>query len=405
MSRFNLEISAARRRRIIQAGVTILAIVAALVLAQRLHAVSHRYNYFDFFNYYGWWADYSSGGDPWTDQRGLMHGCNYTPVFVEVPAPLSRLNRQAAFWVWQIGELLCLLIAVLLLARESVPPLGAELTIIVLALMVLSRPLMGVLVWGQTAAMLLALLSASWFCARQERPAAAGLLLAFAALFKLFPAAAGGYFLFGRNWRALGWTIGFFIAGVLLTNPVHWLELVTHGLPMAYQLKGTHGGITVLSFVRNSIAHVGGIRVSEEPFLAVWGFTALIDLALMAIAAWATITSGGRADLDGLVFGLWVALALLMSPIAWEYDTMLLLPVYLFGLLAAWQGHQPHETASNIPLIAGSATLVLCIAGSLIKALPHPGFPLMLAAYLGAALIFRTRIRVQSTPAEARVAS
>ena len=80
---------------------------------------------------------------------------------------------------------------------------------------------------AQLTPMLLALLCASWFCARWERPAAAGLWLALAALLKLYPAAAGGYFLFGRRWRALGWTIGFFAAGVLLTNPARWIELVT----------------------------------------------------------------------------------------------------------------------------------------------------------------------------------
>ena len=94
-----------------------------------------------------------------------------------------------------------------------------------------------------------------------------------------------------------------------------------------------------------------------------------------------------------VVHGLLVALALLMSPLAWEQDTLLLLPAYLFGLLAAWQGSQPREPARNIALIAGSAMLAICIVSGLIKAMPHPGFPLLLAAYFGAALIFRARMR------------
>jgi hypothetical protein len=367
----------------------ILALVAAISLAQRLPAISHRYNQFDFTVFYGWWSDYSSGGNPWTDMRGPMHGCNQPPSFIETFSPLARLDRKTAFWIWQAAQFLCVVAAVLLLARGNDPPLGVAPTISVLSLVLMSRPFAGALVWSQIAPMLLALLCAAWFCARRNRPAAAGMCLALAAWLKLFPAGAAGYFLFSRRWRALGWTIGFFVAGVLLTNPVHWIELVTHGLPISYQVVG-HAELTVLYVVRKAVAHFAG---GAQPVIAVWGFTALIDLALIAIAAAATITSHGRADLDGLVFGLWVALALLMSPLAWIDETLLLLPLFLFGLLAAWQGFQSREPAGNVALIAGAATLVICIVTEVIKAVPHPGFPMLLAAYLAAALILRTRTR------------
>jgi hypothetical protein len=147
--------------------------------------------------------------------------------------------------------------------------------------------------------------------------------------------------------------------------------------------------------VRKSIAHFAGIRVFEEPLIAVWGFTALIDLALLAIAIEATIAGRGRADLDDLVFALWVALALMISPLAWERDILLLVPVYLFGLIAAWQGFQTHEPSRKIAMIAGSTMLAICIASGLIKAIPRPGFSLLLAAYLGAALIFYARLRAE----------
>ena len=376
-------------------------IVAAILLGQRLHAVSHRYDQFDFVVLYGWWTDYSSGGDPWTDLRGPMHGCNYTPAFVEVFSPLARLDQKAAFWIWQAAQVLCMVTAVLLLARGNASPLGAAPTTIVLSLVLMSRPFTGALIWSQIAPMLLALLSGAWFCARRQRPAAAGLWLALAALLKLFPAGAAGYFLFGRDWRALGWAIGFFTAGVLLTNPARWLELVTQGLPIAYRITG-HAGLTVLSFVRQSVAHFAGTRTRAEPLFAVWGFTALVDFALLAIAAALTIASRGRADLDGLLFGLWVALALLMSPLAWSQDTLLLLPAYVFGLRVVWQGYQPREPARNVALIAGGAMLAICIVTGLIKAVPHPGFPVPVTAYLGAALIFRARMRSESTPSEAQ---
>ena len=398
------------RLAIIRAGAAILAIVAALSLAQRIRAVTHRYDDVDFAIFYGWWTDYSSGGDPWVVQSkkidlrpGLSrpHYCNYTPFFVEVFSPLARLDQKTAFWIWEAAQMICLVAAVLMLARANAPPLGAAPTIIVLSLVMLSRQFAGALVAAQVTPMLLALLSASWLCARRERPAAAGLCLALAALLKLYPAGAAGYFLFGRRWRALGWTIGFFAAGVLLTNPFRWSELATLELPVSYHIVA-HAELTVLAFVRKCVAHFAGTTIAAAPLFAVLGFAALIDLALLAIAAAATITSRERADLDGLVFGLWVALALLMSPLAWIPETLLLLPLYLFGMLAAWEGFQQRDAARQIALIAGSATLALCLVTALIKAVPHPGFPVLLAAYLCAALIFRARMKSDSPRDETR---
>jgi Glycosyltransferase family 87 len=390
-----------RRLPISTIAASVLAIVAMVSLAQRIPAASHRYEDLDFETFYGWWTDYSSGINPWVGQSkqvdsraGLSRrrDCNNTPFFVEVFSPLARLDQKTAFWVWEASQMICLVAAVLMLARGSDPPLGAAPTIIVLSLSLLSRQFAGQLVYAQVTSMLLVLLSASWFCARRERPAAAGLCLALAALMKLYPVTAGGFFLFDRRWRALGWAIVFFVAGVLLTNPAHWIELATHGLSVSYQ-QVAEAELTVLAFVRKIVAHLAGTTIASAPLSAVIAITALIDLALLAVAAAATRISRGRADLDGLLFGLWVALALLMSPLAWIQETLLLIPAYLFGTLAAWDGFQRREATRQILLIAGSVILAGCIATALIKALPHPGFAMLLGSYFGAALILRARAR------------
>ncbi|HMD05841.1 MAG TPA: glycosyltransferase family 87 protein [Candidatus Binatus sp.] len=392
--------SPARRPSITTTAAAILAIVAAISLTQRLRAVTDRYDDIDFIFFYGWWTDYSTGGDPWKVQAAkteLRPGlerqryCNYTPFFVEVFSRLARLDQKTAFWLWLIAQMLCAVAAVLMLARANAPPLAVAPTVIVLSLTLLSRQFAGAVVAAQVTPMLLALLCASWSCARRDRPAAAGLCIALAALLKLYPAGVAGYFLFGRRWRALGWTIGCFLAGVILTNPARWLELVTQELPVSYHIVG-HAELTVLPFVRKVIAHIAGTKVIAAPFFAVAAITILIDLALLAIAAAASLALGAREDLDGLVFGLWVAVALLMSPLAWLPETLLLLPAYLFGTLAAWNSFRAPEAPPRIELITGSVILAACIATTLIKAIPHPGFPMLLASYFAAALIFRARV-------------
>src|SRR5260370_3086370 len=96
-----------RRLPIATIVAAILALIAAISLAQRLPAISHRYNQFDFTVFYGWWSDYSSGGNPWTDMRGPMHGCNQPPSFIETFSPLARFDRKTAFWIWQAAQFLC----------------------------------------------------------------------------------------------------------------------------------------------------------------------------------------------------------------------------------------------------------------------------------------------------------
>jgi hypothetical protein len=390
-----------RRLSITVVLAAVLAIVAAFSLAQRIPAISHRYSEIDFVNSYGWWTDYSRGGDPWVVQNkptelspGLERPryCNYPPFYVVLFSPLARFDQKTAFWIWEAAQLLCVAAAVLMLARGIDPPLGGAPTIIVLSLVLVSRQVAGAMVAAQVTPMLLALMIGSWFCARREHPAAAGLWLALAALFKLYPVTAGGYFLFGRRWRPLGWAIAFFVAGVLLSNPRHWLELVTLEMPVSYHVVA-RAELTVLPFVRKWVAHFAGTTIFTTPVFAVFAIATLIDLALLAIAAAASITSRGRDDLDGLVFGIWVALALLLSPIAWIPETLLLLPAYLYGMLAAWEAFQRPEARRNVALIAATAILALCIATGLIKAIPHPGFPVLLAAYLAAALIFRVRMQ------------
>jgi hypothetical protein len=389
-----------RRLPISAIAATVLAIVAAVSLAQRIPAASHRYDDLDFDTFYGWWTDYSNGINPWVGQSKQVDSqhhlsrrrdCNYTPFFVEVFSPFARLDQKTAFWFWEVTQMICLVAAVLLLARGNDPPLGAAPTIIVLSLGLLSRQFAGELVHAQVTPTLLVLLSASWLCARRDRPAATGLCLALAALVKLYPVTVGGFFLFNRRWRTLGWAIGFFVAGVMLTNPAHWIELATQGLSVSYR-QVAESELTVLAFVRKSIAHLAGTTIATAPLSAVIAITALIDLALLAIAAAATTMSRGRADLDGLLFGMWVALALLMSPLAWIHETLLLIPAYLFGTLAAWEGLQRREATRHILLIAGSVILAGCIATALIKALPHPGFAMLLGSYFGVALIFRARV-------------
>ena len=156
-----------RRLPITTTAAAVLAIVAAFSVIQRVRAAQHRYDDVDFIFFYGWWTDYSTGGNPWILQArrselrpGLARPryCKFPPSFVEVFSPLARFDQKTAFWVWESIQMLCLIAAVLILARANAPPLAAPTTIIVLSLVLMSRQFAGALVGAQVTPMLLALL-------------------------------------------------------------------------------------------------------------------------------------------------------------------------------------------------------------------------------------------------------
>jgi len=338
---------------------------------------------------YAWWTQYNAGEVMWrpaaatetTIRPGLLRPrfCNYTPAFVIALAPFARLDQKTAYWLWQGLQLLCVGIAVVLLARGADPPLTLEATLVVLALTVISRPLRGTVTYAQLSPMLLALLVAAWFFARRERSVLAGLTLAAAALLKLYPAAAGGYFLFGRRWRALGWTIVFFVLGLAASGIGNWITFAQFG--MSGTMGAVHrGNLTALAFYQDVI---GGGSANW----LVYALTATDDLLLVAIAAWPASRStrtGGPSD--GIAFSLWLGAAILMSPLAWPHETLLLLPLYLFEFLAAREASN-WNTTNGWPFVTAVAIVAACALAELIKLLPAPGFPALFVTLLAASLV------------------
>jgi Glycosyltransferase family 87 len=379
------------------AAAALAAVLATGALAHHLLSLKDRYTRVDFRIFYAWWVEYSSGQDPWipilaqTEVRpGLKrpHFCNYTPVFVEVFSPFARLGQRTAWRIWEAAQLVFALLALAMLVRGPDPPVSLPVGLLALALTMVSRPMLGTLTYSQVTPLLLALAVGAWYADRRGHGALAGLLLAFAALVKLFPAAVGGYFLFRRRWRMLCWTAAFFAAGVLISGPSRWIAFAHSGLPFSMHHEVARAELTVLAFTRRSVVDALGTARGATVLGLTYAITALLDLALVGVAAAITVRSGGRGESDGLALGLWLALALLMSPLAWIHETILLVPLYLFGLLGVWRVIERRRRPLNWAFVVGAIMLVLCVLTDLIKALPHPGFVALLAAYVSAALIF-----------------
>jgi len=376
----------------------VLVIVTVRVTVRRLDQSASRYHAPDFVVLFDWGIRYRAGKDVWAkpDMGELrthkhVHICNSTPAFVEAFAPLTLIDQQLAHPIWQIAQLVFLVLALTLLAREIDPPLELATIVILIALALMLRSVRTGIYSASSSPTLLLLLVTSWLWARRGRPAAAGLSLAIAILLKLYPGALAGYFLLRKQWSELWWAAGFFLVGVVATGISNWLKM-----PMSR-------GFTTSEIARSSVNHVALLpsvygwcaslaKTGEPSWIVVIAVCMILDMGIMVVLFWATSTKANDSISDGLVFALWLTAMLLISPLAWRSELVLIFPAYLFASIAVLRASIDGSAFTRAGFLVGTILIGICAAIELIKALPdfQPQTLTALLVFIGTTLILRS---------------
>ena len=252
---------------------------------------------------------------------------------------------------------------------------------------------------SQTIILLLAAVAKRAMAARQD--ALAGSALAVAALLRAFPLVLAGYLLLRGKWRALLWMAAVFAAGTVgtvigfgLERCVSWFEAVRWTSDYVSLLVYNLGlGSFVSRVFHYAFGGVGGPGINSLRKLCI----GLAELAVLSLLVRAT-PGPARRDRGSRSFALWLAAAIIISPIAWIHY-MLLFLVALVGLADdALCGHsnRPAFTAMAINYIGSFLAFAVwitlpqvaigTIGGSSMwrTAAMEVGFPVMLAGFLGA---------------------
>jgi alpha-1,2-mannosyltransferase len=316
---------------------------AALIHVALLYGqLQTRFNRLDFSSYYASAYALRHGIDPYTtdltamsDRLGietgtLIHAAD-TPTFLLCFEPLTAMSPRHAYWTWTLLSLAALVAALMMLLGRSarIPRIYAWS---LGALAVLYAPLAQNYAWGQSQVFVLLLLVVMMRAMERGRDGAAGLALAAAGLLRAYPLLLLGYLALRRRWRAMLFALGGLAAGGLAT-------LALAGIPLT--LAFVHGAAWVTSYKRTARA----IDVALGPFVSrlFWyGFGAplphWLDLvraaaslgaqALLLLATvLATIRAAPGEDRDWRVYSLWIATAIVLSPLAWpHYMVLLILP-------------------------------------------------------------------------------
>jgi hypothetical protein len=261
------------------------------------------------------------------------------PTFVVLFEPLTYLPPRSAYWFWQAINFACLAASVLLLIGSRTD-LHAVPALTLVALIVLYPPIASHFWFGQSKFPLLLLFVLMMRALKCGRDAITGSALALATLIHVFPIVVGGYLVLTRKWRALGWTIVVMFFGAAATlSFAGWQNCIDFiaAIPTI--------GNASWNLIRRDLAAPLFISRQVQAFFPNHGsafeairlvLTIAIDGLILAATTLATLALPEREDPDSRIFALWVATAVFLLPVAWDYDlTLMLIPFSQLTIIAA----------------------------------------------------------------------
>jgi Glycosyltransferase family 87 len=329
-------ITAAMRQPAILAVVWICALLTLIGTLTKMPDQSHRR---DFSNYYeSAWAmrhgidPYSTNLTPIGAELGLetnwLVHASETPPFLLCFEPLTRIRPRAAFWIWTAINFSALTIAMyLLLVRRR--GLSGRTALLLAGLMLMSAPVNLNFYWGQSQLIVLGLMVAAMRAMDRDRDGSAGLLIAAAALLRAYPLLLIGDFVLRRKWRAVIFaTIGIAAGGfatVAILGLSQTLSFVHGALWLTdYRVVNRVDNLSLGPFVSRMFWSLTGTAPGSSSDWIRRAAIAAADVVVFGLTIRATLADAGRRDPDWRIYSLWIATAIMLTPVGWHHYLVLL---------------------------------------------------------------------------------
>jgi Glycosyltransferase family 87 len=320
----------------------ILAVVwicALLVLIGTFTKMPEQWHRRDFSNYYeSAWA-LRHGIDPYStnltpigaqlklETNWLVHASE-TPPFILCFEPLTWLRPRLAFWIWTAINFSALAVAMYLLLAYRRGLTGRTAWLLA-GLMLMSAPVNLNFYWGQSQLIVLALMVTAMRSMERDRDGSAGLLIAAAALLRAYPLLLVGYFVLRRKWRAVFFAAAGIAAGGLATVAIlGWsqtLSFVHAALWLTdYRVVTRVDNLSLGPFVSRMFWALTGTAPSSSSDWMRRAAIAIADAVVLGLTIRATLAQPGRDDPDWRIYSLWIAAALMLTPVGWHHYLVLL---------------------------------------------------------------------------------
>src|SRR3989442_14988235 len=260
----------------------------------------------------------------------LVHTTD-TPTAMLVFMPFSLAAPATAHTIWIALNGAALVAALLLLIRPKYSGLETRMALGVVALALLYAPVTENFLFSQRQAIILLLLVMVMRSLQSGREATAGMLLAVAVAYRIFPVLIAGYFIVRRQWRPLIYlALGLVLIGAM--------TIATMGLPLCLNfLRGMHLAMTATSdsanvgirgLILRSFANVFGDRLDSHIEMLQRITVSCAQLAILTLTVWPSFRKTPQPGFDLRDYGLWVAATVVLSPLSWlHYMVLLLIPL------------------------------------------------------------------------------
>ena len=292
----------------------------------------------------------------------------YAPIWAVIWSPLGYLSTHAGAVLWGVSSVLWVVISLWCAARIALR-LGFPLPVWapIMALGLLSRPLLEEFGNGQADLWWLGVTSLFLWFELTDRPQRAALCLALSIALKLTSVVFLPYlFLKGRPqraWQALGWLAVVLIAGAVAADPTHppnvllgaWANSLAHWQP---QLSFRIGDQSLLACLSRFLTADGyGLNLLSLSRGHVLALTLMVELMLFGVVLWPLRSTDGSVRRFLLDAGMLMIFMVFASPSGWlSTYTVLLLPLTVaIGATSAWLTRRPRDI--------GTWALMLAIGG------------------------------------------
>lgn len=333
----------------------ILLFASGFVSALRGRAIRN-----DFAIYYASALELREGIDPYAtdfaptaDRAGLeiqdVTRSTEPPFALLLFAPLTKFAPLTAFTIWQTLNLISLIGALVLLLRKA-SGLSRWSAWTLAAIAFAYPPVLSHFWYGQSKLPILLMLVIGARLLTRSYEATAGLILACAAVLRVYPLVIAGYLVLERRWHALvAMGLGVMAGGVatlVLIGPARFLSFV-RGLSYLttdqwFAKSGDNAPLA--SLIR--LIHAFGLpsmQVATQHELLI-----VINLVLLSLTVRATLHHAvADTDSDLRTYALWVMTAIVLPPVAWDYDMTIALMPFACIAIGAGSGKASARTIAT----------------------------------------------------------
>ncbi|BAN23993.1 glycosyltransferase family 87 protein [Caballeronia insecticola] len=206
----------------------------------------------------------------------------YPPQFALAFAPLGALAPLAAKLVWVSVSVVLFALGVAMTAKFAYRGADRGVTLLIVALALLSRPFLDDIYWGQSNELLFFLLAATFFFIDRGNRYLAGVFLGVAIAIKVTPIPVAGLLLLRREWRTVITTVVTAVAITIFTGLKLGFNVIWHYFVADMSALNTKGLAIGSAPFNNSLrgaiqtlAESAGMQLSQQALFATWLVTAV----------------------------------------------------------------------------------------------------------------------------------